>query len=166
MGVDDSSLGRWAWVYVSRGGKKMQIITTYQPYDTKKQPTMEETVWDQHTRYFEARGEIRYSRSMFKLDLLSLLRRWKASGDKIILMGNFNKNVYMGLLAASLAKDELRLSKMCYRTTRVMLPPTHTPGRIPIDAVFGTAGVSCTAAALLPRQVGVGNHWVFLVDIA
>jgi hypothetical protein len=41
-----------------------------------------------------------------------------------------------------------------------------TCGRVPIDATFGTAGLSCTAAALLPGQVGVGDHWVFLVDIA
>jgi hypothetical protein len=81
-------------------------------------------------------------------------------------MSNFDKNVYTGVLAASLAKDELCLSKMCYRTTVVMLPPTHTCGRVPIDAAFGTAGVSCTAAALLPGQVRVGDHWVFLVDIA
>ncbi len=82
-------------------------------------------------------------------------------------MGDFNENVYTGVLAASLAKDELCLSKMCYRTTRVMLPPpTHTCRRVPIDAAFGNAGVSYTATALLPGQVGVGDHWVFLVDIA
>jgi hypothetical protein len=73
----------------------------------------------------------------------------------------------MGEFAASLAKDELRLSKMCYRTTGVMLPPPiHTHGHVPIDVAFGNAGVSCTAAALLPGQVGVGDHQVFLVDIA
>jgi hypothetical protein len=103
---------------------------------------------------------------MFKSDLLSLFCRWKASGDEIILMGNFNENIYTGVLAASLAKDELHLSKMCYRTTGVMLLPTHTPGRVLIDAAFGTAGVSCTATALLPKWVGVGNQQVFIVDIA
>ncbi len=47
-----------------------------------------------------------------------------------------------------------------------MLPPTHTRGSVPIDAAFGTAGVSCSAAAFLPGWVGVGDHRVFLVDIA
>ena len=98
---------------------------------------MGETVWDQHTRYFQAQREIRDPRIMFKSDLLSLLFRWKASGDKIILMGTYNKNVYKGILAASLANDELCLNKMCYRTTGVMLPPPiHTHGHVPIDVAF------------------------------
>jgi hypothetical protein len=58
-----------------------------------------------------ARGEILDPRIMFESDLLRLLCRWKALGAEIILMVNFNKNVYMGVLAASLAKDELCLSK-------------------------------------------------------
>jgi hypothetical protein len=126
---------------------------------------MGETVWDQHTRYFEARGEIQDPRTVFKSDFLSLLCRWKALGDEIILMGNFNENVYTGPLTVSLAEDKGRLSKMCYGTTREMLPPTHTHGRILIDTAFGTAGLSCTATAILPGWVGVGNHRVFLVDI-
>jgi hypothetical protein len=90
----------------------------------------------------------------------------EALGEDIILIGNFNKNVYTGPLAAFLAKDELHLSKMCYRTTGEVPPPTHTCGRIPIDTVFGTVGLSCTTAALQPGQVGVGDHRVFLADIA
>jgi hypothetical protein len=43
---------------------------------------------------------------MFKSDLLSLLRRWKAAGDEILLMGNFNKNVYTGNLAIALAGNK------------------------------------------------------------
>ncbi len=87
-------------------------------------------------------------------------------GDKILLMSGFNKNVYTGPLVTSLAKNKLCLSKMCYRTSGAMLPPTHMRSCTPIDAIFGTAGLSCTTTALLPGQVGVGNHRVFLVDIA
>jgi hypothetical protein len=88
-------------VYVGGGGKMTQIVTAYQPCDTKKQPTMGEMVWDQHTRYFEAQGGIQDFWTMFKLDLLSLLCRRKTWSDEIILMGNFNKNVNTGPLAAS-----------------------------------------------------------------
>ncbi len=35
-----------------------RIIVAYQPCSTRKRKTMGETVWDQHLRYFEARGEI------------------------------------------------------------------------------------------------------------
>ncbi len=122
-------------------------------------------VWDQHSQYFEARGEIRDPRSMFRLDLVSLLRWWKADGDEIVLMGDFNENVYSGQIAGSLAGDDLRLQEMCHRTTGRCLPPTHTRGRVPIDAVYGTAGLQCTVVALLPGRAGVGDHRVLIVDI-
>ncbi len=113
-----------------------------------------ETVWDQHTRYYEARGEIRNPRTMFKLDLFSLLRRWKAAGDEILLLGNFNENVYTGPLAASLSSDDLRLSKLCFMTTGAVLPPTHMRGQIPINAVFGTSSLVSTSVAVLPMRGG------------
>jgi hypothetical protein len=63
-------------------------------------------VWDQHRWYFEAWGEIRNPRAMFESDLLSLLRRWKAAGDEILQMGDFNENVYTGDFAIALEGDE------------------------------------------------------------
>ncbi len=50
--------------------------------------------------------------------------------------------------------------------TGKLLPVTHLRGRIPIDGVFCTSGVECSAATLLPSRVGVGDHKVFLLDLA
>ncbi len=135
----------------------MRIIVTYQPFSTRKKKTMGEMVWDQHLRYFEARGEIRNPRVMFQQDLISLLPRWKAAGDKILLMDDFNENVYSGPIALALSEDKLQLSKICRKTTGETLPPTHVRGCIPIDAIFGTAGLVCTAASLLPSRAGVAT---------
>ncbi len=82
------------------------------------------------------------------------------------MLGDFNENVYTGPLAASLSSDNLRLSKMCFRTTGAVLPPTHMRGWVPIDAVFGTSSLVSTSVALSPIQEGVGDHRVFLLDIA
>ena len=57
------------------------------------------------------------------------------------------------------------MTEICYWTTGKHLPPTHSRGSTPIDAIFGTAGLVCSAASLLPRNVGVGNHRVFIEDI-
>ena len=97
---------------------------------------------------------------MFKSDLISLLRRWKASGDEILMMGNFNENVYSGGISTALAGEDLRMTEICYRTTGELLSPTHSRGSTPINAVFGTAGLVCSAASLLPFNVGTGNHRV------
>lgn len=126
---------------------------------------MGQTVCDQHTRYFESRGEVRHPRQMFQADLLLLIRSWKTAGDEIILMGDFNENVYEGDLARNLLHDDIRMSELCQHTTGSRLPNTHIRGSVPIDAVFATAVISCTAVTLLPHRMGVGDHRVFLLDI-
>ncbi len=69
--------------YILGGGKTVRIIIPYQLCGTKRRRTREKTVWDQHERYFEAWGEIRNPRAIFKLDLLSLLRRWGRRHDSL-----------------------------------------------------------------------------------
>ncbi len=111
-----------------------------------------ETVWDQQRRYFESRGKVRNPRLMFKADLLGLLQRWKAVGDKVLLVGNFNKNVYSGNLAAQLAGNDLWTTEMCLQTTGHRLPSTHICGQIPINGVFATCGLACKLVKLVPSQ--------------
>jgi hypothetical protein len=164
VGTDSSKLGCWSWVYAGGGSKLTRIIVAYQPCGTRKRKMMGEAVWDQHLQYFKARGEIRNPRVMFQYNLISPLCWWKAAGDKILLMGDFNKNVYSGPVAVALSENESRLSKICHRTTGETLPPTHACSRTPIDAMFGTMGLVCTAASLLLARAGVGNHQVFVAD--
>jgi hypothetical protein len=151
IGTDTTGLGRWAWIYVDGGGKSTRILTAYQP-SKPGNLTMGQTVCDQHTRYFESRGEVRHPRQMFQADLLLLIRSWKTAGDEIILMGDFNENVYDGDLAQNLLHDDIRMSELCQHTTGSRLPNTHIRGNVPIDAVFATAGISCTAVTLLPEE--------------
>ena len=80
-------------------------------------------------------------------------------------MGDFNENVYSGGISTALAGEDLRMTEICYWTTGKLLPPTHSCGRTPIDAVFSTAGLVCSAVLLLPFNKGVGNHHIFIVDI-
>ncbi len=152
-------------MHAGGGGISTQIIAVYQPCGQRGRRTRGEVVWDQHSWYFEARGEIRDPQAMFKSDLLSLLRRWKASRDEILMMGNFNENVYSGAILTALAREDLRMTEICYWTTGKHLLSTHSCGSTPIDAVFGTTGLVCSVASLLPFNVGVGDHRIFIVDI-
>jgi hypothetical protein len=43
---------------------------------------------------------------MFQYNIISLLCWWKAAGDKILLLGDFNKNKYSGPIAFALLEDE------------------------------------------------------------
>ena len=165
VGADTSGLGRWSWVYAGGGGKFTRLIVAYQPCDPRSRRVRGDSVWAQHARYFEARGEVRNPRVMFHADLISLLRRWKAAGDEILLMGDFNENVYTGPLSVSLSADDLRMTELCQRITGDRLPATHSRGRTPINAIYGTAGIQGAAAALLSCNEGIGDHRVFVLDI-
>jgi hypothetical protein len=147
-----------------RRGKSTWFITAYQPCDPNKK-TIGETVWDQYTRYFEARGEIRNPRVMFKSDLLNLLCAWMVTGDEVLLFGNFNGDVDSGALTGDLPRDEFRMAELCLCTTGIQLPSTHTHSRTPIDVVFATSSLVCTAVTLLPCLVGLGDHRVLILDI-
>ena len=68
-GSDETDLGRWCWIKLGGGGKTTRIVTAYQPCDPGKD-TAGETVWDQHQRYFEARGDGRSPRTIFLRTLL------------------------------------------------------------------------------------------------
>jgi hypothetical protein len=57
------------------------------------------------------------------------------------------------------------MSELCYHTTGTPLPPTHNRGSVPINAIYGTVGLVCSAVALLPDRMGVGDHRVFIMDI-
>jgi hypothetical protein len=164
VGSDPTGLGWWAWLRVAGGGEQTCIVTAYQPCGLQK-GTTGQTAWDQHTRYFEARGEVWDPRTMFKSDLLSFLWECNSAGDEVLLFGDFNENLYSGSLATRLAGEELRMVELCHRTTGVPLPPTHTHGQVPIDGVFSTSGILCTAITLLPSLMGVGDHRVFILDI-
>ncbi len=147
------------------GGKHTRIVTAYQPCKPGGK-TRGETVWDQHTRYYTARGEIRNPRAMFKSDLSNLLLQWKANGDEILLFGDFNEDVYQGELSLRFSQDDLWMSELCRRTVGTPLPSTHMRGRVPIDAVFATTGVHCSLVTLLPSREGVGDLRVFVLDIS
>jgi hypothetical protein len=57
------------------------------------------------------------------------------------------------------------MQELCWQITDDYLPPTHARGAVPIDAVFCTAGIDGVAIALLPSQIGVGDHRVFMINI-
>jgi hypothetical protein len=103
---------------------------------------------------------------MFQSDLLSLLCLWKAAGDDTLLLRDFNKDVYNGHLASALSGNYLRMKELCQHVTKIPLSSSHNWGTVPIDAVFGTAGIMVTSVALLPSQVGVGDHRVLLIDVS
>jgi hypothetical protein len=77
------------------GEKTTRILVAYQPCQPHCK-TGSNTVWDQHLQYFEAGGNTKSLILNFHDDLVSLLTKWKNTGDEIVIMGHFNEDKPIG----------------------------------------------------------------------
>ncbi len=92
VGQDSIGLGRWSWITLHDGNTTTRIISAYLPRKPNKQ-AKGRTVWEQHSRYFEAKGDMRYPSSIFISDLLCVISKWKTDGDHIILSIDANQDM-------------------------------------------------------------------------
>jgi hypothetical protein len=112
LGINTTGLGRWCWFCVGLGSKKTRIVMVYQPNNLGSS-SAGKTVKDQHSRYFCALGDARSPGTIFFKQLVSQLIIWKSVDNDIILMEDFNKNVYTGCLARWLSQNDLNLTELC-----------------------------------------------------
>jgi hypothetical protein len=97
---------------------------------------------------------------MFKANLYNLLWIWKAAGDEVLLLGDFNEDVYSGKFPTYISGEEFRMTELCLWTTGTKLPSTHLRRRTLIDGLFLTASLECIAITLLPSRESIGDHRV------
>jgi hypothetical protein len=158
LGVNPSGLGHWCWLKVGSGNKKTRIDMAYQPSGLKSTNSSGTTVRGQHKRYFEARGNLRSACTIFFEQLVAQLTVWKHTDSDIVLLGDFNENVYSGRISKRPSQWDLMFSNQCLQCTGIHIPPTFRDGTIPIDAIFATAGIECVNMYILPHKGGVGDH--------
>ena len=137
LGIDSTGLGRWCWICLGLGTKKTKIVMAYQPSNSKRSAGT--TAKDQHSRYFCSLGDARSPHTIFFKQIVSQLISWKAIDNNIVILGNFNKNVYTHRLAWRLTQDDLNLTDICRCHTRIPIPPTFRTGSAPIDGIFATS---------------------------
>ena len=66
------------------------------------------------------------TRHIFFQDLVDQLLQLKQEEQEIVLMGNFNKDVYEDRLTTRIPEDELQLSEQCLLVTgKGCLPHSH-----------------------------------------
>jgi hypothetical protein len=114
----------------------------------------------------EARGNLRSARSIFFELLIAQLVIWKTTDADIILLGDFNENVYTGRIAKRLVQADLNFSEQFLGCTGTHIPPTFRDGVMPIDAVYATAGIECVNAYILPHNGGIGDHRCFIINFS
>ncbi len=122
-GVDPYKLGRWCWMKVGSDDKATWNVMAYQPSGSKSSASAGTTVREQHEQYCKARGNLRPARTIFFKKLIAQLVIWKQTDSNIILLGDFNENIYSGRIAKRLSLPDLLFTKQCLQCTRF----AHTP---------------------------------------
>ena len=121
-------------------------------------------MWDQQSRVWEKTGDMRSPRVILFDQIIRRLLLWKADGEELILIGDFNENVYTGTYAKRLVLPDLNMTEQCLKTTKHHLPVKNFRGTRTIDAIFATPGVECVNACLLPNRTGIVDHRSFILD--
>jgi hypothetical protein len=128
LGVDPSGLGHWCWFKVGSGNKKARIVMAYQPSGSRSASSAGTTIQEQHEQYFEAQGGLCLARTIFYEQLISQLVVWKHTNSDIILLGDFNDNIYSGCISKHLSQPELTSSEPCLQCTAWHSYPPHLQG--------------------------------------
>lgn len=111
---DPTGLGRWCSLVVKGSSGPVRPVTYYRPNrptkmeadisrgleDSQDANKVSLSVWAQHKRYFKSAGRQHVDlRTEADNDLLTHLRKWRANNEEIILMGDFNQNIYTSQFA-------------------------------------------------------------------
>jgi hypothetical protein len=145
-GVNPYGLGRWCWLKVGSGNKMTLIVMAYQPSRSRSSNSAGTTVQEQHECYFVARGNLHPACTIFFEQLIAQLIIWKHTDSNIILLGDFNENIYSGRIANCLSLPDLMLTEQCLQCTGMHIPPTFRDSTVPIDAIFATSSIECINA--------------------
>jgi len=157
VGHDSTGLGRWSWITLHGGNTTTRIISAYLPRKPNRH-SKGRTVWEQHSRYFEAKGDMRYPSNIFISDLLCVITNWKSCGDHIILSIDANQDVYSGILAQKLKCEPLNMTCLLQQAMGEPVPNSHFTGKGKISTIFRTPGVLTGNGIYYHHWYGIGDH--------
>ena len=168
---DPTGLGRWITLTLTNGERVSRVVMAYKPgYPTairrRGKDKLGSTVWEQHDRYWRKRGKFDDPRNIFAQDLLSLLRKWRAANEEVILMGDFNEDIYKDKLGRALLGEDIQMCEQYHRLCGEKAPFSHITGKRPIMGVFASPGIDCTAALICAHKIGVGDHRMHVFDFS
>ena len=164
-GTDHTGLGRWSW-YLLEGepGHFTYVITAYAPCGNKD--SGDATYFKQNERYIQAKGLRTNPKTMFREDLLALLRRWRRKGHRVVLMMDANEHVEEGVMCRQLRGDDLKIREAVHHQVSGKAPKTFFCGSKAIDGIWVSSDLEILGASYLPFDSSVGDHRPVMLDIS
>ena len=162
-GADERGLGRWAWLHI-HGTRRAsaRIISVYRPCKTTS-VLQNSTVYKQQVKHLKDKDIDICPLEQFSIDLLALLQKWMAAGDKIILLIDSNEDIRDGTFDRELRQIDLH-SEIRTRHGNTP-PPTQQKGSFPIDDIYVSGNVLIDKAGYMPFGDGPGDHRGLYIDV-
>ena len=164
-GQDPSGLGRWAWTRMQGKDEKMiRFVTAYRPNPPGNGAN---TVWAQHRLHLLAQGDDRDPQEAFLSDLRKDIRKWKETGDHIIIGMDANDDLRRGTVREGLAIEglhEVLLDRHAEKETEATYHRNHS--KKPIDGIFATTGIKVSGGGYYGWDESVpSTHRALWLDI-
>ena len=104
-------------------------------------------------------------RELFLQGLREEVLEWKAQGDSIVIMGDWNEDFQSENIIDW--KDSVVMHDVILENIgeNEVAPKTYQRGRKPIDTIMCTRGCEISKAGYLPLGEGVGDHRALFVDV-
>ena len=125
-GNDHTGLGRWSWYLVEgEPGHRTYVMTVYASCGNVG--VGDHTFYKQQERYIQEKVLKTNPKALFRDDLLQVLRRWRAQGDRVVL-----------IMCKQLVKDDLKMREVVHSETPGARPKSGSE-----DQNQSTASGSC-----------------------
>ena len=133
--IDDRELGRWcSWPFYSNPNHATRIVVAYRPCATKSKGL--KTVYQQHKRYMQLNNILGSPVEMFDRDQDEQIKKWRATGERIILLMDVNGNPLQNGLYDKISKGSDGMEEFSHKCWGSTPPHTHARGSQPIDGGY------------------------------
>ena len=110
----------------------------------------------QQRQYWQMQGVRLCPRVIFLEDLISELRNWRDTDEKLLLLMDANENLESGPLTRLLSHCDLDMHDIIHHISRQPGPPTFIRGTRQIDGVWATKDVTESAVVSFLSTLGQG----------
>ncbi len=162
---DETGLSRWSVMTIAGAGIQTRVVCGYNPCYNKNPDNG--TTYQQHCRYFQTRNEDRCPRTLFKEHLIDQLKKWRESGDRLVVCMDVNEHIYKKSIWRELTDPEgLAIQEVVGEFTQRPIGTTFFRGSKPIDGVWASSDIAISNAGVMPAGNGIGDPQLFVIDMA
>ena len=137
-------------------GYQTRVVTAYTPCGSTASKT--EIYYQRQARYMVEKSLKTNPKEMFREDLLAQLRKWRARGDRMILMMDATMDVIDGAMCKQLSRADLNMKEVVFSQTGTRGPKPYVRGTVAIDGIWVSEKLEVTAAAYLPFDPDLRDH--------